>query len=203
MTNNERFPFNNIHPTALIAEGVQIGKGNTIGPYCVIGFPAEFKGREMEGKVAIGDNNTITGLVTIDSGTNMPTTIGSGCYIMKHAHIGHDAQIFNGATISCGAKIGGHARVYDHANIGLNACIHQGQVVRPGAMIGMGAIVTKKLEVEAFKTYAGNPAKLIGENSKHPLYEAYKASLISLSPEDTFPQKDDSESLTINMKDTL
>ena len=53
MTNNERFPFNNIHPTALIAEGVQIGRGNTIGPYCVIGFPAEWKGREVEGKVVI------------------------------------------------------------------------------------------------------------------------------------------------------
>ena len=201
MTNNERFPFNNIHPTALIAEGVQIGRGNTIGPYCVIGFPAEWKGREVEGKVVIGDNNTITGLVTIDSGTDNPTLIGNNCYLMKGVHIGHDAKIFNGVTISCGAKIGGHARIYDQANIGLNACIHQNQVIKPGAMIGMGAIVTKKLVVEAFKTYAGNPAKLIGENSKHPLYEAYKASLITQGPDG---HKDwDPLNYTINMKDTL
>lgn len=170
MTNNERFPFNNIHPTALIAEGVQIGKGNTIGPYCVIGFPAEFKGREAEGRVVIGNDNTITGLVTIDSGTANPTVIGSGCYIMKHAHVGHDAAIDSSVTISCGAKIGGHAFICEAVNIGLNAVIHQKQEIAKGCMIGMGAVVTKKLITEPFKTYAGNPAKLIGENMNHPLY---------------------------------
>jgi UDP-N-acetylglucosamine acyltransferase len=178
MTNNERFPFNNIHPTALIAEGVIIGKGNTIGPYCVIGFPAEMKGVEYEGRVIIGNDNAITGLVTIDSGTCVLTRIGDGCYIMKHAHIGHDAVIDGGVTISCGAKVGGGAFVCEYANLGLNSVIHQKQTVAKGCMIGMGAVVTKKLLTEPFKTYAGNPAKLIGENTNHPLY-------------------------TINMKDTL
>jgi UDP-N-acetylglucosamine acyltransferase len=170
MTNNERFPFNNIHPTALIAEGVVIGRGNTIGPYCVIGFPAEFKGQEQSGKVWIGDNNNITGLVTIDSGAHNPTVIVDNCYVMKHAHIGHDATIERGVTISCGAKIGGHAYIHEAANIGLNAVIHQKQKIAKGCMIGMGAVVTKKLVTEPFKTYAGNPAKLIGENTNHPLY---------------------------------
>jgi acetyltransferase-like isoleucine patch superfamily enzyme len=32
-------------------------------------------------------------------------------------------------------------------------------------MIGMGAVVTKKLITEAFKKYAGNPAKEIGDNA--------------------------------------
>lgn len=179
MTNNERFPFNNIHPTALIAEGVVIGKGNTIGPYCVIGFPAEMKGNEANGGVKIGDNNVITGLVTIDSSTGKwPTVIEDECYIMKHAHIGHDAYIEQGSTISCGAKIGGHAHLKASVNIGLNAVIHQRQKIAKGCMIGMGAVVTKKLVTEPFNTYAGNPAKLIGQNDKHPLY-------------------------TINMKDTL
>lgn len=178
MKNNERFPFNNIHPTALIAEGVVIGKGNTIGPYCVIGFPAEWKGKETSGKVVIGDNNTITGLVTIDSGTANPTLIGNNCYLMKGVHIGHDAIIFSDVTISCGAKVGGHAVIKDACNIGLNAVIHQKQEIAKGCMIGMAAVVTKKLITEPFKTYAGNPAKLIGDNTNHPLY-------------------------TINMKDTL
>lgn len=178
MTNNERFPFNNIHPTALIAEGVIIGKGNTIGPYCVIGFPAEFKGHEVSGKVLIGNDNVITGLVTIDSGTSSPTTITNNCYIMKHAHVGHDAIVIDGATISCGAKVGGHAVIGQAVNLGLNSVVHQHQKIARGCMIGMGAVVTKKLATEPFKTYAGNPAKLIGENTNHPLY-------------------------TINMKDTL
>lgn len=176
MTNNERFPFNNIHPTALIAEGVVIGKGNTIGPYCVIGFPAEMrtpnvpKGYEKTGNVSIGSHNTITGLVTIDSGITGTTWVGDHCYIMKHGHIGHDATIGDDVTISCGAKIGGHARIENDANIGLNAVIHQKQNIAKGCMVGMGSVVTKKLVTEPFKTYAGNPAKLIGENDKHPLY---------------------------------
>jgi UDP-N-acetylglucosamine acyltransferase len=171
MTNSERFPFNDIHPTALIAPGTIIGRGNTIGPYCIIGFPAEFKGKEKLSRgVIIGNNNTITGLVTIDSGTERVTEVRERCYIMKHAHIGHDAIIMSDVTISCGAKIGGHCVIIDGCNIGLNAVIHQHQDIAGCCMIGMGAVVTKRLITEPFKIYAGNPAKLIGENTKHPEY---------------------------------
>jgi acetyltransferase-like isoleucine patch superfamily enzyme len=43
--------------------------------------------------------------------------------------------------------------------------IHQKQDIAIGCMIGMGAVVTKKLITEAFKKYAGNPAKEIGDNA--------------------------------------
>jgi UDP-N-acetylglucosamine acyltransferase len=170
MNYDQLYPGNSIHPTACIYPGVIIGTGNKIGPYCIIGAPAEWKGREVEGKVVIGSNNIITGLVTIDSGAEGLTTIGDDCYLMKHSHIGHDARIAKGVTISCGAKVGGHALICAGANIGLNAVIHQKQVIEYCCMIGMGSVVTKKLITEPFKTYAGNPAKLIGENNKHPLY---------------------------------
>lgn len=131
MTNNERYPGNDIHDTAIIYDGVAIGTGNIIGPYCIIGAPPEFKGKEFySGKVIIGDNNRITGLVTIDSGAETTTYIANDCYIMKHAHIGHDASILSNTTISCGAKIGGHTVVSHHCNIGLNAVIHQKQFIK-------------------------------------------------------------------------
>src|SRR5690348_5745210 len=163
MTNNERYPGNNIDDTAKIHPRVSIGKGNTIGPFCIIGWPPEWKGYEDQyGRVYIGDNNVITGLVTIDSGAEAPTLIGHNCYLMKGSHVGHDAHIGNNVTISCGARIGGHAVVSDHSNVGLNAVIHQKQEIAEGCMIGMGSVVTKKLVTEPYKTYAGNPAKLIG-----------------------------------------
>lgn len=170
---NERYPGNAISPLAWIHPDVKIGRGNTIGPFCMIGGPAEFKGKEVQGRVMIGDNNTITGLVSIDSGTAVFTIMTNGCYVMKHAHIGHDAVIEYGVTLSCGAKIGGHAIINAYVNIGLNAVVHQKQVILQGVMIGMGAVVTKKLITEPYKTYAGNPAKLIGDNSNHPNYTIY------------------------------
>lgn len=102
---------NFIHPTAIIGENVILGDNNYIGAYCIIGDPAEHKkfwGQE-KGKVIIGDNNIITGLVTIDAGTEYDTFIRNNCFIMKHAHIGHDCRIWDNVTISCGAKIAGRS----------------------------------------------------------------------------------------------
>ena len=162
--------MNHIHPTALIHPSVKIGDGNEIGPYCIIGYPCEWRGHESEGRVVIGNNNTITGLVTIDSGAEGETVIGNNCYLMKHSHVGHDVVLGNDVTISCGAKIGGHTKIEDGCNVGLNAVIHQKQVISEGCMIGMGAVITKKLSVDPYGIYVGNPAKLIGPNTRHPNY---------------------------------
>jgi len=157
---------NYIHPTALIGPNVKIGTGNHFGPYCIIGWPAEHKSfwGKKNGAVEIGDDNIFTGHITIDAGTEHPTTIGNGVWMLKHSHVGHDAVIGDKATISCGAKVGGHAIIGPGTNIGLNACIHQWVDVPAGCMIGMNAAVTKKLEMEPFRKYAGVPAKDIGSN---------------------------------------
>lgn len=154
-----------IDPTAIISPNADIEDNVYIGPFCVIGNPAEYKGREHCDKgVRIKEGAKIHGLVTIDAGVDDVTTIGKDCYIMKHAHIGHDCIIGDNVTISCGAKIGGHTIINNNVNIGLNAVIHQKQNIASGCMIGMGAVITKKLVTEKNMKYAGNPAKLIGSN---------------------------------------
>jgi UDP-N-acetylglucosamine acyltransferase len=156
-----------IHPTALIGPNVSISENCYIGPYCIIGFKAEHKAYwdQPEGDVVIGDNVTLTGHVTIDASTgDQPTYIGDNVWMLKHSHVGHDCWIGNDVTISCGAKIGGHTTLRYKCNIGLNAVIHQKQDIAIGCMIGMGAVVTKGLITQAFKKYAGNPAKEIGDN---------------------------------------
>jgi UDP-N-acetylglucosamine acyltransferase len=165
-TNSDVYEGNYIHPTAAIASHVEMGKGNYFGPFCVIGFPAEHKGfwEKPVGKVKIGNNNKFTGLVTIDSGTEKATVIGDNCWFLKHSHVGHDAEIGDDVTISCGAKVGGHAIIHSRSNIGLNACIHQRVRVPEGCMVGMNAAVTKKTELSPFRKYAGVPAKDIGTN---------------------------------------
>lgn len=159
--------MNFIHPSAIIYPNVVIGDNVTIGAYCIIGAPPEWKGHEQNSKgVIIGDNVMITGLVTIDSGAENMTYIGERCYIMKHAHIGHDAVVCSDVTISCGVKIGGHSVIREGCNIGLNAVIHQKVIIPEGCMIGASAFVGKKTELKPFGKYAGVPAKFIGENIK-------------------------------------
>jgi len=171
MTNKsyqELYPGNDIDPTAVIYPGVVMGNGNIIGPYCIIGAPPEWKGKEYYyGKVVIGNNNRFTGLVTIDSGAENTTQVADNCYLMKHSHIGHDVVLSNNVTLSCGVKVGGHTIVGEHTTVGLNAVIHQKLWIPYGCMIGMGSVVTKKLDLMAGCKYAGNPAKYIGENDAH------------------------------------
>ena len=179
---------NFIHPTAIIGDNVILGDNNYIGAYCIIGDPAEHKKywgyKEFEsitfnkkdwrtlkkvkeikfntGKVIIGNNNIVTGLVTIDAGTEVPTIIEDGCFIMKHAHIGHDCKIMNNVTISCGAKIGGHSIIGEGSNIGLNAVLHQFSIIKRGCMIGASAFFKGESELEM--KYAGVPARKLGQN---------------------------------------
>jgi UDP-N-acetylglucosamine acyltransferase len=155
---------NNIHPTAIIGNNVILGHNNYIGAYCIIGDIAEHKAfwDKPKGKVIIGNNNIITGLVTIDAGTEQTTYIGDNCFIMKHAHVGHDCTINNNVTISCGAKIGGHSVIGEKSNIGLNAVLHQYSKVKVGCMIGASAFF--KGESEPYTKYAGVPAKSLGQN---------------------------------------
>lgn len=158
----------NIHPSAQInTDFVTIEEDVYIGPLCVIGFPAEWRGREHENKgVIIKKGTRITGLVTIDGGVEKPTVIGEKCYLMKHSHVGHDAQIGNNVTISCGAKVGGHTIVEDGCNLGLNSVLHQKIIVPTGCMIGASAFVGKKSILQPNRKYAGVPVKDIGSNER-------------------------------------
>jgi UDP-N-acetylglucosamine acyltransferase len=66
-----------IHPTAIIADSVKLGKNISIGPYSVI-----------DGNVSIGDDCKLLSHVTISGNT----TIGKNCQIFPFASIGFAPQ---------------------------------------------------------------------------------------------------------------
>jgi UDP-N-acetylglucosamine acyltransferase len=155
-----------IHPTAVIGEFVTIENNVYIGPFCLIGYPAEWKGKEHNDcGVIIKSGTRITGHATIDSGVKSPTYIGHDCYIMKHCHIGHDAHLEENVTMAPGSVVGGHCIIGVFTNIGINASIHQRVNVGYGNMIGMGAVITKKTPFDHQKKYVGIPARIIGDNN--------------------------------------
>lgn len=159
--------MNYIHPTAIVRNNVILGDNVYIGAYSVIGGPPEH--REFwdkdYGTVIIGNNVRISNHVTVDAGTTGATFIDHDCVLLAHSHVGHDANIGEGATISCGVRIGGHALIGKGTNVGLNACVHQKVIVPDGCMIGMGAIVNKSTALQPYSVYVGNPAKYLRPNA--------------------------------------
>lgn len=95
---------NYIHPTAIIGPNVIIGKGNHIGPFCLIGSPAE----DMEtwgkkvGQVIIGDNNIFAAYVAVDAASESDdfTTIGNNNKFSKFVHVLHDELILDNETVN-------------------------------------------------------------------------------------------------------
>lgn len=141
---------------------VNIGQGNVIGPYVVIGQPPQDKGHYAEeevmpsrpGPIIIGDNNVIRAFVTIDRPLDTVTRIGDGCFIMTKAHIPHDAQIGDNVVLANSVDMGGFTQVHDGANLGLGTVVHQYSIIGAYSMVGMGSVVTK--DVPPFvKTYRG------------------------------------------------
>ena len=155
-----RYRGNDIHETAVIYPNVIMGKGNKIGPYCVIGSDGEIRDcKEFSGNVIIGDNNIISELVTIQrpKDKDKSTIIGSNNIIMAHSHIGHDAVIGDNCEISTHSIIGGYVIIGDNSKIKLNVTIRNRKTIGDNCIIGMGSVVVK--DVESNTTVVGNPAK--------------------------------------------
>ena len=66
-----------IHPTAIVEHGAEIGAGARIGPYCVIGP-----------EVRLGDNCVLHSHVVVTA----VTSIGADCQIYPFASLGHPPQ---------------------------------------------------------------------------------------------------------------
>lgn len=67
----------NIHPTAIIAQGAELGEGVVIGPYCVV-----------DSKVKIGDGSVLSPFVRILD----YVTMGQGCQLHENVVLGGTPQ---------------------------------------------------------------------------------------------------------------
>ena len=153
---------NQIHRTAIIHKNVKLGKGNIIGPYCVIGSNGEIRGKEFNsfmGTVHIGNGNVISEHVTIQRPHEhgKSTIIGDNNLIMAHVHIGHDVYVGSNCEICTSSVIGGYVTIYDNAKIKLNCTVRNRLIIGASAIVGMGSVVTRS--VSNFAVVYGNPAK--------------------------------------------
>lgn len=123
----------------------------------------------------IAPSAKIGAYVTVDGGTRRATHIGARSWLMKHSHIGHDAQIGNDCELAPGTVIGGWVEIGNNVRIGISACVKPRVKIGDGARIGAGAVVVK--DVPAGETWVGNPARNIQTDRRvDPLWDEWYES---------------------------
>jgi len=155
----------NIHPTALVDEGVQLGEGCVLHAYAsikrgtilgdgVVVHSFAVIGDEpqdlhfdpsIRSGVRIGARTVIREHATVHRSTRPDTftEVGAACLLMVSSHVGHDVRVGNHVVISNTALVAGHARIGDHAFLSGGVLIHQFCRVGESAMLGGGARVSR------------------------------------------------------------
>jgi UDP-2-acetamido-3-amino-2,3-dideoxy-glucuronate N-acetyltransferase len=147
------------HPSALIDEGVVIGRGTRVWAFAHIVSGAAI-GEEcnicdhtfVEGGVSIGDR------VTIKCGVSL----WEGMTVENDVFIGPDAVFTNDARPRSRRhpKIFAKCLLKEGCSIGANSAILPGLVIGRWSMVGAGAVVTRN--VPDYALVFGNPARLKG-----------------------------------------
>ena len=191
-----------VHPTAVIGNDVQLGKGCVIHPgvvlydrvklgeNCIVhantvigghAFYYKSRGTHREkmytaGGVQIGHHVEIGAACTIDSGLTADTIIGDHCKLDNHVHVGHDTIIGRNCLFAAQVGIAGCVVIEDDVilwgQVGVTSDIHIGK----GAVVLGQSGITKDLQ--GGKTYFGSPA----EEARHKYREL---ALIRKLPEIT------------------
>lgn len=145
-----------VGPYAVIEDPVSIGAGSVIGAHAVIHSHARIGARNRihahaviadipqdyaySGEatwVEIGDDNILREGVTVHRSTDLdlPTRVGSKCFLMAYAHVAHGCQVGDGVILTNNVMLAGHVGIGDDAIIGGGAAIHQFCRVGSGAMV--------------------------------------------------------------------
>ncbi len=177
-------PDSEVGPYALLDQGISLGTGVRIGPFChlypgtiledrvrledgvVLGNqPQDLKYRGEVSGVRIGAGAWLREYVTVNRATAAGgfTTVGADCLIMAYAHVAHDCEIGGRAVIANGVHMAGHVRVGPGAVISGMTGIHQFASIGAGAFVGGNLRVDK--DVLPFSKALGEPLRYAGLNA--------------------------------------
>lgn len=142
-------PNPGVHPTALIEEGVELGEGSCVGPFCV-----------LRSGSSIGRNSILQSRVTLES----RATLGEDCEIGDGVFVGWDCQMGDRCRVFPGAVFGadgfgyesspkGHQKLAQIGNvvvgsdveIGANACIDRARFA--STRIGDGSKIDNLVQI--------------------------------------------------------
>ena len=167
-----------IGPYSVIEDNVIIQSGTEIGPHCVLhsyvklgkcnrlhahvvlgGLPQDLSFNGKETWVEMGDENIIRENCTVHRSTNpeIPTTLGSKCYLMSYSHVAHDCQLGNEVILTAYVGLSGHIKIGDKANLGGHVGTHQ--FIRIGKMSMIAGYTPVRKDVLPFCLLGGDPVR--------------------------------------------
>lgn len=157
-------PTYGIHPLAVVGQPPQHRAyrapdrfGGEADPFTKRVAVATSEHTRVEVYPLIAKSALLEAFSSVDSGVERATRIGERVWLMKTAHVGHDAVIGDDCELCPGVVICGHAELGNGVRVGVNASVLPFVKVGAGARIGAGAVVTKN--VPAGEVWAGNPAR--------------------------------------------
>ena len=174
-----------IEPYAVVGDGVELGRGSSVGshahidgpaifgennrifPHAVLAFePQDLKYRGERTSLVVGSRNVFREFSTVHRGTASgrgETTIGDDNYFMAGSHVAHDCRVGSGTVFANCASLAGHVEVGDRAILSAFAAVHQG--VRVGRCAFVGAFAQCRQDVLPFCKTDGVDAKTYGINT--------------------------------------
>lgn len=167
-----------IGPYSVIEDDVIIQSGTEIGPHCVVhsyvklgknnqlhaqvvlgGFPQDLSFSGEETWVEMGDENIIRENCTVHRSTNpdIPTSLGSKCYLMSYSHVAHDCHLGDEVILTAYVGLSGHIDIGDKANLGGHVGTHQ--FIRIGSMSMVAGFTPVRKDVLPFCLLGGDPVR--------------------------------------------
>ncbi len=151
-----------VHPTAIVDENVEIGKGTSIWHYSHIQ-----PGAKIGEKCTLGQNVNVANNVSIGNFVKIQNNVSvyEGVTLEDYVFCGPSMVFTNILLPKCkypqrGAEFYTNTLVKEGASIGANATIVCGTTLGRDCLVGAGAVVTK--DVPDFALVVGNPARVIG-----------------------------------------
>lgn len=154
-----------VHPTAVLDEGAQIGKGTKVWHFSHV-----MKGAKLGERCVLGQNVNVDGGVVIGNNVKVQNNVSiyTGLVIEDDVFLGPSCVLTNVSNPR--SQINRHS-LYERtvirrgATIGANATIVCGVAIGRYAFIGAGAVVTG--DVPDYALMLGNPARRKGWMSRH------------------------------------
>jgi UDP-N-acetylglucosamine acyltransferase len=150
-----------VGPYAVVEAGVEIGEGSQLEAHTIVrvgsvlgqgvkvdsfavigGAPQDLKfDPATPSGVRIGDNTVLREGVTVHRSTKPGgyTTVGAGCLLMGHSHVGHDCRVGDKVVMANGALLAGHIEVGDGCFLSGGTVFHQFMRIGEGVMVSGNA----------------------------------------------------------------